>query len=138
MYNFWYLFFACIPILIVGIVLWVCSKRYSWFSNKGTTLEMSGIVTTFIAIVFLVIFILLAVVPPLCAKQEYIEFVNTKEMVELVYEDDGSIENAGLTSKIIEVNNWLAKARASKETYGDWSMYYYLDLNELDYIQLNV
>ncbi len=138
MYNLWYLVIACIPVLIVGIILWACSKRYSWLSSKGTTLEITGIITTFIAIVFLTILILLAVILPLCAKEEYTTYISTQEMVEEIYNENSTLENAGLTNKIIELNNWLTKARASKEIYGNWSMYYALNLNELDYIQLNV
>ena len=86
----------------------------------------------------LVILIEIAIILPLQAKKEYTIYISTQEMVEEIYNENSTLENAGLTNKIIELNNWLTRARASKETYGNWSMYYNLNLNELDYIRLNV
>lgn len=137
MYNLWYLVFACIPILIIGVILLI-SSNFTTSIEKETTLTCSGGIITIITIAVLVILIGIAIILPLQAKKEYTIYISTQEMVEEIYNENSTLENAGLTNKIIELNNWLTRARASKETYGNWSMYYNLNLNELDYIRLNV
>ena len=137
MYNLWYVVFALIPILIIGITLLI-SSNFTTSVEKEVALEGSGGGITVITIVALIILIGLAITLPLQAKQEYETYISTQEMVEEIYDEDSTLENAGLTNKIIELNNWLTKARASKEVYGNWSMYYLLDLESLDYIQLKV
>lgn len=135
MYNLWYVVFALIPILIIGIALLIASN-FTLSVDKEIALEGSGGFITIFTGAILVILIGLAIFLPLHAKQEYATYISTQEMVEEIYDEDSTLENAGLTNKIIELNNWLTKARASKEVYGDWSMYYLLDLENLDYIQL--
>lgn len=137
MFNLWYVCFAFIPILIIGIGLLIASN-FTTSIEKETTLTCSGGIITIITIAMLVILIGTAIILPLQAKKEYTTYISTQEMVEEIYNENSTLENAGLTNKIIELNNWLTRARASKETYGNWSMYYNLNLNELDYIRLNV
>lgn len=68
---------------------------------------------------------------------EYREFVETKQMVEDVYNGDYTqYENAGINIEIIELNKWLAHAKAEKQRFGDWSFYAGLDLDSLEYIKL--
>lgn len=135
MYNLWYIVFTSIPILIIGILFLVIGCK-NVLSRSGFTASLVGGFLTTIATVAIVLAGLLAIALPMIAREEYSTFINTKEMVEFIYEEDNALENAGLTSKIIELNNWLASAKASKEIYGDWSMYYFLDLDSLEYIQL--
>lgn len=138
MYNLWYIVIGSVPILILGIVLIICSKR-SWCSyDSEYTLELSGVIIIALAITLIITFISLSICFPKMARQEYQTFINTQELVEEIYNEDSTLENAGLTNIIIDLNKWLAEAKASKEIYGNWSMYYALDLDNLEYIQLKV
>ncbi len=132
MYNMWYIALGCIPVIIIGIVLMIVSKKMSVYS----CCDIIGILTTFLSSVTMILFIAISICLPIIAKQEYEEFINTKEIVETLYDENNTLENAGLTSTVIELNNWLASAKASKVTWGNWSMYCYLDLDNLEYIQL--
>lgn len=70
-------------------------------------------------------------------KQVYNEFIETQIMVEEVYNADfNQYENLGLNNKIIEMNEWLVNAKASKKQWGNWSYYCVVDVENLDYITL--
>lgn len=73
-----------------------------------------------------------------CTKDEYNQFVETQVMVEQIYNGDGytEYENAGINNKIIEMNQWLVKAKTSKKQWGNWSVYCMFDIDSLDYIVL--
>lgn len=71
------------------------------------------------------------------ARNKYSTFIETQELVRVVYDGKyDEYENAGLNTKIVEVNQWLAEARASKKNWGICSAYYSFDLDSLDYIKL--
>lgn len=85
----------------------------------------------------LLITILIASINTVCTKNEYAEFIETQRLVQEVYNGDyGEYENVGLNNKIIELNQWLAQAKASKKQWGNWSPYCIVDVDSLDYIVL--
>lgn len=65
------------------------------------------------------------------AERKYAEFVATQEVFEQVYEAENELENIKLTEDLIEMNQWLIQAKASKQTYGIFSRYYDLDVENL-------
>jgi hypothetical protein len=65
------------------------------------------------------------------AEREYAEFVATQEVFEQVYEAENELENIKLTEDLITMNQWLVQAKASKQTYGIFSRYYDLDVENL-------
>ena len=71
------------------------------------------------------------------ARREYEEYVEIKAYIEESYKGNSDfITDYGISIKVIEANQWLVKAKASKKTYGRWSKYYSLDLNEEEFIKL--
>ena len=71
------------------------------------------------------------------ARNEYATFIETQELVETIYSGEYTeYENVGLNNKVIELNQWLAKARADKKNWGVCSVYHSFDLDSLEYIKL--
>ena len=96
-------------------------------------------ISIFAIIMAIGLFICVMVVPVnyCSARDEYATFIETQELVETVYSGEYTeYENAGLNTKIVEVNQWLAQARASKKNWGICSIYYSFDLDSLEYIKL--
>lgn len=136
MYNLWWIVIALGVIIITGIVIWACvyCSRTANFDTLGSV----SIFISFLAGIVFVVMLAISIALPLQAKKEYNEFIETQTMVEQVYNggEYTDLENAGLNNAIIEVNKWLTNARASVKQFGNWSMYYALDLDSLDYIKL--
>jgi hypothetical protein len=57
-------------------------------------------------------------------------------MVENLVEGSSGYQDVGITSKVVDYNSWLARARSSQEIYGNWSSYYNIDLSQLEYIKI--
>ena len=71
------------------------------------------------------------------ARREYAEYVEIKAYIEESYKGNSDfITDYGISSKVIEANQWLAKAKASKKSFGCWSKYYRLDLSKVEFIKL--
>ena len=66
------------------------------------------------------------------AEEEYEQFLATQDVFEQVYVAENELENIKLTETIIEMNHWLVEAKASKKTYGCFSRYYYLNVEDLE------
>ena len=71
------------------------------------------------------------------ARVEYEEFLLTKEIVQEAYENGTELDNISMTQTIIEKNEWLTKAKANKKTKGVLSVYYYIDLDDVEPIRIN-
>lgn len=94
-----------------------------------------------ISILILIIMITVAITAPICANREVAYWLEFKPMAEQVLnstvDSNSTALTITLTDKIIEYNTWLADARASQNTFSNWSSYYGIDLSALDYIILN-
>lgn len=83
------------------------------------------------AAVALVIFLPLCIFLPIKAHAEVVKYKYDYEMVQEVVLNGKDLENIKITEKILEYNNWLSEAKADKETWGSWSIYYKEDLDSL-------
>lgn len=131
MYNLWYFTIVFVVVTFVGIILWIIGSKSWSFGLEGLGMGLS-----LVGFVIFVMLLCLSIVLPLQAKQEYKEFVENQSMIEQIYEESNVNENIGLTQKVVELNQWLAKAKTSKDLYGNWSMYCNLNLEDLEYIKL--
>jgi len=77
-----------------------------------------------------IFFTLFAIFNPIWANREYLEFENLRQVV--LAQNGTNFENFQLTQKIIDVNNWLVKAKASNMQWGNWSMYYQINFDEVE------
>ena len=133
MYNLWWITIA-VAIIFVILIIVMIATHCDINENLKDIIEFGFTMVLGIALLILLGF---SIENPIKATQEYYDFVETRTMVEQVYSGDYTeLENAGLNNAIIEVNKWLTKAKASKKQWGNWSMYYALDLDSLDYIVL--
>lgn len=82
--------------------------------------------------------IILLVVGALGLKYK-VEFARYNEKYNYVMQvvdtmSDNQFANLGITNTILDYNSWLEKAKASKSTYGNWSLYKNIDLESMHYL----
>ena len=107
-------------------------KFWDWLEDEeGAFYVIGGI-----CLIAAVILLFAAIFVPIGAMQEYAYWHQFAPMAEEILASSNQYQTIGIADEIIEYNTWLAKARASQETYGNWSQYYKLDLSQLDYIRM--
>lgn len=109
-------------------------KEYKLYSNKfyKTDASVKPLFVTFVTLAIItVLFAFGGGMSLKGAEREYAEFVATQEVFEQVYEAENELENIKLTEDLITMNQWLVQAKASKQTYGIFSRYYDLDVENL-------
>ena len=119
-------------ITVVSIIALILSSSVFWkygFSDWLTPLSAC------VMIVSLVIGVVLLGMR-VGSKQECLAFEETKSMLVSSVNNAENLENAGVTSVIVEQNKWLANAKANVREYGVWSLYYDLGVEEMEYISL--
>ena len=82
----------------------------------------------------LIIFTLISILSPFCARLDVENYKATYEMYEKVSEGQSDVENIALSETANEYNRWLRDARLSKKRLGSFSGYYNQDLENLKYI----
>jgi glucan phosphoethanolaminetransferase (alkaline phosphatase superfamily) len=68
-------------------------------------------------------------------KEEVKTFELYQEMIEASYSEDETELNYAMNIQVIELNTWLAEARACEETYGIFS-FYKGKLDDLEYVEI--
>lgn len=89
-----------------------------------------------IALISSVVFVIVPIVCRCEARADIIQFEETREVVMVSVESGTDLENVGITQSVISCNNWLANAKASVKTFGIWSRYYGLGVEDIEYIKL--
>ena len=112
MWNVWYLFIACVVLMIVAII---------WENADECAVAPTLILATGIVLVLVLTVIL--IVSPILAKQHIREFEYTKEMLIESVSAGTDLQNAAVTSSIIEMNQWLSETKAQRDVLGNWSVY---------------
>ena len=110
-------------------------RKYKFWDNlycsdAETFLGIIGIICLITAVIILAP----AIMVPIEAMEEVAYWQEFKPMAENIINSSDSYQSLGITDKVIEYNTWLAEARTSQEIWGNWSMYFNVDLSELDYI----
>lgn len=111
-------------------------KKNFWYKQWGDDESLRGIIFSIICIV-LVIFSLIAILVPLCARDEAMYWEEFAPMAQNIIDNADTAQSVAIAGDVIEYNKWLADARASQKTYGCWSGYYFIDLSNLNYITVN-
>ena len=116
----------------VGLTFGMMWEKKDFWRDGWEIIQIISIVL----IVVMVALTVVSIVLPIRNKREFNEYKLKYEYVMNVVENMEPVEyaNMGVTSTVLEYNSWLNHARASKETYGRWSFYYNLPLEELEYI----
>lgn len=112
-------------------------KRYRFW--RSIWLSCDVFKATLIVISTLVVFIslLISIASFVDAKQEVAYWKEFAPMAEEIINEADGYQSIAMADKVIEYNTWLAKAKSSKDTWGNWSQFYYSDLSDLEYITLN-
>lgn len=132
MYGLWWIVIGSAILMIIGIILWILNNDCVWEFLFGL-----GVCLTVIFALVIIVLVLFAIFIPITAQQQYQEYIIQKEYVQEAYENGTEYDNIAITQTIIEMNTWLAQAKASKQTYGNWSMYYNVDIENLAPISLS-
>ena len=99
-------------IILTGISVWASIEECSDLGFFG------GLVGIFVSVLSLVI----VLVGVLQTPQSINNFTKQKAYIE-THEAKNAVEDAALTSKKIELNEWLYDAQCSKSRFGGWSFY---------------
>ena len=94
----------------VAVVL-ECSESYGWAL-------VIGVVSGFVAVVIL----LACPIARISHNSDCSVFAQQKAYIES-HIAENAVEDAALTAKKIELNDWLFAAQHSKARYGSWSLY---------------
>lgn len=128
MNGFWYLFFIALPIMIITCAIYVIEENKCDYGALYTTSLVSFVTSGIISWVSF----LIALIAPAAAKREVRKFNIQKEYVQMAVINGEELENIAITQTIIEMNTWLADAKASLETFGTFSMYYGTGVEDLE------
>lgn len=109
-------------------------KRRFW--RKLWDIQFVLGITAFILGLVIFVFGLICIVAPIEARDEMAVWAEFAEMAEKTFENAEEYEKYGIAGDVAEYNKWLAEARASKKVYGNWSSYYFCDIDSLRPISL--
>ena len=130
-----FVFIGLIVLSIVGLVIsnkyWHTDWAY-WHTDWADWLMP-------ILVIVLIAGILFGFISIMCyceARAKVVQFEETREIIVMSVESGTDLENIGITQTIIDCNEWLAKAKASAKTFGVWSSYYGLGVEDMEYIKL--
>jgi hypothetical protein len=119
-------------IVVLSVVALIISSRVLW--KYGFADWLTPLSACVLIISLTIVLMLLGV--RVESKRECLAFEETKSMLISSVDNAKNLENAGITSTIVEQNKWLANAKASVREYGVWSCYYNLGVEEMEYISL--
>lgn len=126
MFGYWWIF---IGVIIAGIVVvLICAASRADY-NKYL---LAGCIFWFCVGIALLGFLPLCILLPKRAHKEVAKYKYDYEMVQEVILNGTDLENIKITETVLDYNNWLSEAKADKETWGNWSVYYKEDLDSLN------
>ena len=141
MYGWWIITIVFLTIAIISFVLGIVLDKIKieemdlYYGKikvcQYPVAKLSCFVVGVAIAILTFVFCLVAIFNPVCAKSKYNKFQEQKVIIEQTIENGTDLENIAISKTIIDYNNWLAGAKASKKTYGIFSSYYYLDLDKL-------
>lgn len=106
-------------IVIVFGIIGICVSH--WLGEK-TDFSLCLLGVEAISIIVVVMAVVVILVGVLETPQSINNFNRQKAYIEM-HEAKNAVEDAALTSKKIELNEWLYDAQCSKSRFGGWSFY---------------
>ncbi len=106
-------------IVIVFGIIGICVSHWLW---EKTDFSLCLLVVEAIFIIAVVTAGVVILVGVLETPQSINNFNRQKAYIEM-HEAKNAVEDAALTSKKIELNEWLYDAQCSKSRFGSWSFY---------------
>lgn len=105
-------------VIVVGII-GICVSH--WLEGK-IDFFLCLLAVEAISIIAIVTAVVVILVGVLETPQSINNFNRQKAYIEM-HEAENAVEDAALTSKKIELNEWLYDAKCSKSRFGSWSFY---------------
>lgn len=112
-------------------------KKYSFWRSAWLYCDVFKATLTIISALIVFISVLVSIASFTSAKQEVAYWKEFAPMAEEIINEANEYQSIAIADKVIEYNTWLAKAKSSKDTWGNWSQFYFFDLSDLEYITLN-
>ena len=106
-----------IIVLVVGVIA-ICVSCWLWDKKDSGF----GLLAGFIGIAFAVTGAVVILAGMISVPQSVNNFIKQKAYIE-THETTNPVEDAALTAKKIELNEWLYDAQLSKSRFGGWSFY---------------
>lgn len=110
-------------------------KRRFW--NKLWDWAFIFIITAIILGFLILIFGLVGLCNTIEARDEVAIWEEFTTIAQETFDSANELEKIGIAGDVAEYNKWLAEARASKKLYGNWSSYYFCDIDGLRPITLD-
>lgn len=107
-----------IIVIVAGIIV-ICVSH--WLEGK-ISFFLCLLAVEAISIIAIVTAVVVILVGVLETPQSINNFNRQKAYIEM-HEAKNAVEDAALTSKKIELNEWLYDAQCSKSRFGSWSFY---------------
>ena len=102
-------------LFFVGVLLiWIGPDEYD-----GEFLQMSGLLLSFISIIALIVVLAIGLIDN---PQEINNYKQQSAYIE-THTPENAIEDAALTTKKIELNDWLFNVQFNKQRFGIFSLY---------------
>ena len=118
-------------VLVISILVTVVFMKLKAAHGHYSNYEIGIVVFGAISLIFAVVTLLY----PFVIKEEVNTFKRYQGLVEASYSEEEMELNYAINIQVIELNVWLAKARAMEETYGIFS-FYSGKLDDLEYIEI--
>ena len=112
-------------------------KKKDFWYKQWSNYELTKVVVLTVCIGLIIVFGIVCLCNPLMALDEANYWKEFAPMAQNVISNADPMQTIAIAGDIIEYNKWLADARASQETFGCWSSYYFIDLSNLQYITVN-
>ena len=105
-------------------------KSRFWYKVWVDYEVLCGVIFAILCVAVFV-FLMWNICDPLLVRIEIAEWEEFTTIAEEVMNSStNEMERAGIVNKMLEYNEWLAEARASRKLWGNWSSYYNFDLPE--------
>lgn len=132
MYGPWLIvMFASTISIAIAVISVVIMKRNRYVSDKY-------FISSFFFSIISVMTIMVIMFLKMLSLSEVKNFIKFKEYVESInFEHQDEETKQKIRSKTEKMNEWLKSAKSNKETYKNWSIYFWYNLNELSEILLD-
>ena len=134
MYGPWLIvIFASTISIAIAVISVVIMKRNRYVGDKY-------FITSFSLFIISVMTIMVIMFLKMLSLSEVKNFIKFKEYVESInfeHQDEDEETKQKIRSKTEKMNEWLKSAKSNKETYKNWSIYFWYNLNEFSEILLD-
>lgn len=107
-------------VILAAISFYISTKLDNQWDKEGQSIAsmLVGLAASFAALIILIV----AIINPISVRKEIAVYEQHYAYFQ-DYVSENSYNDIAITSKKVELNDWLYKAQYSNSTYGGWSWY---------------